>query len=71
MLMNLKKRSAINGNRILSRNMEYKKNKTKNKLKAFQNVAIFKINSIIFSFYALMCRASRIYFCCLLISCAL
>ena len=43
MLMNLKKQNAINGNRILSRNIKY----LEKKLKAFQNiVAIFKINSI-------------------------
>ena len=55
LLMDLIKQNAINGNRILSRNMEYFYDKRKIKLNAFQNiVAIFKINSIdcwVFCFY--------------------
>ena len=48
--MDLKKRNAVKGNRILSRNMEYLKKKKV--IKSFQNiVAIFKINSIDFRFF--------------------
>ena len=46
--MYLKKQNGIDGNKILSRNTEYKKKI----LKAFQKiVAVFKINSIDFGFY--------------------
>ena len=56
----------MNGNGILSRNIEYKK-----KLKAFQNiVAIFKI-LLILGFFVFICSASWICSRCLFISCVI
>ena len=55
MLMILQKQKAINGDRTLSRKYGMLKTTTNKKQKAFQNiVAIFKVNSIDFSFFLLL-----------------
>ena len=69
MLMNLKNRNAINGYKIFKK--QNTPSKKKKKLKAFQNIVIFKINSIDSSIIVFICRAFRAFSHSLLISCAI
>ena len=75
MLMNLKKQNTINGNRILSRNMEYlkrKKRKGKKTKRHFKTLSLFsKLILSILGFFVFICRASRICSCSLAILCAI